>query len=273
MKRFLFIVSLVAGLTAIAVAIDPPPTRSPDAARPELAYGTPTADYALHNGYVSARPGHYTPWVIEYLTAASFAKRATRDDASFAADHDQPREFRATNTAYLHSGYDRGHMAPANDMTADPAAMKDCFLLSNMMPQTPQLNRGSWRMLEEHVGLHAAGDGVEVWVVTGPAWLPDRKGRVTFEALGDVDVWAPTHCWKAVLVRKEMVPDHPGHMVIWSMHGWLLPNVEEPPKFQDCEVSVDVIEKAAGLDLFSGLEDEREDRLEDELEDELEAKK
>lgn len=57
---------------------------------------------------------------------------------------------RAEKADYLHSGFDQGHMTPAADSTS-AEEMHDTFLLSNMTPQEPTLNRRSWRMLEIHV--------------------------------------------------------------------------------------------------------------------------
>lgn len=57
---------------------------------------------------------------------------------------------RAERSDYAHSGFDQGHLTPAADATTDEE-MHDTFLLSNMTPQEPTLNRESWRMLEIHV--------------------------------------------------------------------------------------------------------------------------
>lgn len=57
---------------------------------------------------------------------------------------------RAEKYDYSHSGYDQGHMTPAADATNDEE-MHDTFLLSNMTPQEPTLNRQSWRVLEIEV--------------------------------------------------------------------------------------------------------------------------
>ena len=50
---------------------------------------------------------------------------------------------------YSNTGYDKGHMAPAGD-SSNAAEMYQTFLMTNMTPQKPTLNRESWRMLEEH---------------------------------------------------------------------------------------------------------------------------
>ena len=38
---------------------------------------------------------------------------------------------------YKNSGYDRGHLCPAGDMTFNEQAMSETFYLSNMSPQEP----------------------------------------------------------------------------------------------------------------------------------------
>lgn len=49
---------------------------------------------------------------------------------------------------YSHSGYDRGHMCPALDRSADLRMMRSTFVLSNIAPQVPALNRGAWKKTE-----------------------------------------------------------------------------------------------------------------------------
>ena len=50
---------------------------------------------------------------------------------------------------YANTGYDKGHMAPAGDASSIKE-MYETFLMTNMTPQKPLLNRMAWRMLEEH---------------------------------------------------------------------------------------------------------------------------
>lgn len=52
-------------------------------------------------------------------------------------------------TQYAGTGYDKGHMAPAGD-SSSIKEMYETFLMTNMTPQKPTLNREAWRMLEEH---------------------------------------------------------------------------------------------------------------------------
>lgn len=54
----------------------------------------------------------------------------------------------ATHADFTKSGYDRGHMCPAADRSANLRAMRTTFELANVAPQAPRLNRGAWKQTE-----------------------------------------------------------------------------------------------------------------------------
>lgn len=68
---------------------------------------------------------------------------------------------------YLRTGYDRGHLAPSADFAWSQEANDLTFVMSNMVPQTPSLNRDSWKRLEDKVRKWGCGEG-NVTVITGP---------------------------------------------------------------------------------------------------------
>lgn len=49
---------------------------------------------------------------------------------------------------FSRTGYDRGHMCPAQDRSRDLLAMRSTFVMSNIAPQAPALNRGAWKKTE-----------------------------------------------------------------------------------------------------------------------------
>lgn len=53
-----------------------------------------------------------------------------------------------THGDYKSSSYDRGHMCPALDRSANLQAMMSTFTMSNIAPQVPRLNRGAWKQTE-----------------------------------------------------------------------------------------------------------------------------
>ncbi len=68
---------------------------------------------------------------------------------------------------YTKTGYDRGHLAPSADFAWSQEANDLTFIMSNMAPQTPDLNRNAWKKLEEQVRKWACGEE-KVTVITGP---------------------------------------------------------------------------------------------------------
>ena len=54
----------------------------------------------------------------------------------------------ATHQDFNGTHYDRGHMCPAGDRSSDLRMMRSTFVLSNCAPQSPNLNRGDWKITE-----------------------------------------------------------------------------------------------------------------------------
>ena len=68
---------------------------------------------------------------------------------------------------YSGSDFDRGHMAPADEMEYHFDRMEDSFYMSNMCPQYHHINAGEWLNVEKFVRNAARRFG-EVFVVSGP---------------------------------------------------------------------------------------------------------
>ena len=52
---------------------------------------------------------------------------------------------------YAGTGYDKGHAAPDGDLSWSQQVEYESFLMTNMSPQLPGLNRGIWKLLETSV--------------------------------------------------------------------------------------------------------------------------
>ena len=82
---------------------------------------------------------------------------------------------------YARSGYDRGHLVPNRAIVTryGPDEQEKTFLMTNIAPQRPALNRGPWRELEQRIAdLWTARFG-EIWVVVGA--VSPTAGRTTLE--------------------------------------------------------------------------------------------
>jgi endonuclease G len=148
---------------------------------------------------------------------------------SFHEDKDIRECFRALNSDYTDSGYDRGHCEPAGDHARDAEDMKSSFLLSNMVPQVPHFNRGIWSRLEAEV--REMGPGTDV--ITVPLYLPSG-GKIEIKVIGR-GVWVPTHMGKTVRTTKGVIK------------CWIIPNKEVTGKPDDYLINEDDFETKAGF--------------------------
>ena len=197
--------------------------------------------YAL--GYIEYH--EQAAFVIYKLTAREALTKEAQRTNRFRSDPEIPTGS-ATTADYRRSGYDRGHLAPAADMAFSVQTMADSFFMSNMSPQKPAFNRGIWKRLEEQVRQIAIREKT-IYVVTGPI-LPKKK-TVT---IGANKVTVPTHYYKVIF---DLTPPR-------KMIGFILPNEGSDRPLEDFAVTVDVVEKATGLDFFSTLPQAVQKRLE-----------
>ena len=70
-----------------------------------------------------------------------------RPSLSFRTDYDAPAP-RAKSRYYVRSGYDRGHLCPAADRKSNMSRYRATFIMTNVAPMCPALNRGPWKRAE-----------------------------------------------------------------------------------------------------------------------------
>jgi endonuclease G len=100
-----------------------------------------------------------------------------------------------TPDEYKGSCFDRGHQAPSADRTSSVASNEATFAMSNMLPQTPYLNRGLWQQLEQHTR-DLVTQGNTVYVVAGPVYDKD------FGEIGpNQDIPVPSKLFKVIIVK------------------------------------------------------------------------
>lgn len=203
-----------------------------------------------HKGYtVSYNYDWKIPnWVAYELTYLEVQGEVPRYDR-FKPDPMVPQGATATTNDYKHSGYDRGHMAPAADMKWDEQVMKESFYLSNICPQNPNLNGGVWKDLEEQVRDLASQKG-KIFVVCGPI-VNDMSNTI-----GENKVVVPQAFYK-VLLQEENGEIH--------TIGFVYENVSGRKPMSTYAMTVDEVEKLTNIDFFPSLPNKIENKVEAEV--------
>ena len=188
-------------------------------------------------------------WCAYHVTRDKLHEDGQRP--SFLIDKSVPTAPRPDS--YAKSGYDRGHMVPNHAIVSryGADARRKTFLMSNIAPQTPQLNRGVWRDMEHRIAdLWTARYG-EIWVVVG--CIPSETAARMSNAAIDI----PSAYFQVVLAQEDM--DVRALAVVFSQsvswNAWAARDI----------VSIDELEKLTGLDFNPDLPSFIQDPLEAEL--------
>jgi endonuclease G len=109
----------------------------------------------------------------------------SRTDGSRAVDPDE----------YKGSCFDRGHQVPSGDRTDTVVNNEATFEMSNMIPQTPYLNRVIWEHLEQYTRDMVRNEGKKVYMIAGPIYDED------FGVIGpDRDIPVPSKNFKIIVI-------------------------------------------------------------------------
>ena len=178
-----------------------PPASPEQAAQIYLSLGNPSNanastpnNYLLVNNYYALSYNrdrgipNWAAWRISKLELGDFPRP---EPDPFRPDDRLPRGWnRVTPSDYTRSGFDKGHVCPSADRSASVEGMTATFLMSNMTPQTGDLNRGPWQKLEAYLRTLVTR-GSDVYIYAG---VYGEKGKIKNE------VSIPTNSWKIAVV-------------------------------------------------------------------------
>ena len=221
-KRFFFI----SFLSLVLVFVAPGPGYSFVPTSPHLILGNPSKaisslkspdnylmikpQYALSYNQYKAGPN----WVSWQLNDSWLGKvqRCQGDNKykrdAFALDEDLPVAFSPVLPLdYRGSGFDRGHMIPSGDRTNTIANNCATFVMTNIIPQTQDLNRGPWERLENY-SRKLAKSGKELHIIAGGVGIggENSEGKKVLSFAGydsGVNITVPAICWKIILVLER----------------------------------------------------------------------
>jgi endonuclease G len=182
--------------------------------------------FTLHDN--AARIPAWTAWTLLPERVNGCAPRTN----AFVADQSLRDGVRATPQDYAGSGFDQGHVANDAHQSWDTQVEYESFLMSNMVPQYPQLNRGIYKLLETATGAWSYQNNATLVIYAGSIYNASNP------TIGANRVVVPSGSYKIVINTRTN-----------EYAGWLFPNVNtnqgnDLTKFR---VSVAQIEQLSGV--------------------------
>ncbi|NTX00926.1 DNA/RNA non-specific endonuclease [Myxococcus sp. CA040A] len=204
--------------------------------------------------------GKNLPTFVSYMLSAADIKETpaevNRTKSSFVRDPLLGANG-VSDSDYDHTGFDRGHMKPADD-SPNQEAMNESHQMTNIAPQYGNHNQQVWKTLEQAVTGLVKETGGKAHIMTGNLFL-DADGKplpqesVQTTGAKDRKIGVPTHNFKTVLLE---LPN--GNV---TMFAYMVPNLKDGPSKKDAiipllessRVPVDQLEKLLGQDLYAQL--------------------
>lgn len=236
---------------------DPNPTRDP-----HLTMGNPSNAGTDENNYLLDKPQYVVSynrskgtanWVSWHLSMA-WKGTAVRKD-NFKPDDTLPSSWYKVKTSdYTNSGFDRGHLCPSDDRDFSQEDNDMTFLMTNIIPQSPNLNRGMWSTLEDYCRKVAAA-GNELYIIAG---VLDGGGEGsnggTTKTLADKKIVVPHSVWKVILILPVGSNDVSRVNENTRVIAVNIPNKQSNTGgWGDYRLNVDDLETLTGYDFFSNV--------------------
>ncbi len=194
-------------------------------------------------------------WVAWELNSSWYGD-VERHTGNFITDKSLPENWQIKHSDYTNSGYDRGHMVRSEERTATEEDNISTFLLTNIIPQRPNLNRKVWLKFEYYCEDLCKEQNKELFVYSGGIYFADS----TLKSEGKVAV--PESCFKIVVVLEadQSINDITKDTEVIAV---LMPNDDEVgANWEDYQTTVDQIESLTGYDFMSSVSDDVENALE-----------
>lgn len=267
--QVLVVVLLIVAAIALGCAyLQSQNVRSVAGGSPQMLLGNPsnaTGDASNRDNYLMVKPYFAlsynstkgTPnWVSWQVSAADLGSAPRAPE--FAPDTALPPGFnQVLSKDYSGSGFDRGHMCPHSDRGGNQDMSYATFVMTNIIPQAPNVNRKAWEQLESY-GRHLVKDENDrIYVASGPSGSGGRGKNGFRQALARGQVTVPAECWKIIVA----VPQDGGDDDLAKINAntrviaVIMPNDEQAvgEEWAGFRTSVAEVERHTGLHFFDRL--------------------
>lgn len=184
---------------------------------------------------------------------------------TFRADPEVPDDwFRVSGFDYVGSGFDRGHMVPNADRDKQTSVPinQATFLMTNMIPQSPDNNQGPWANLEGY--LRTLNPANEIYIVAGGAGTGGTGSAGAASTIAGGNVTVPAQTWKVALILPKGSDDVTRVNCSTRTLAVIMPNIQgiRNNPWENYITTVDAVEALTGYDFFSSLPDAVENCVE-----------
>lgn len=193
-------------------------------------------------------------WVSWHLSTAWKGDTPRQND--FRADETLPQSYYRVQTAdYNGSGFDRGHLCPAEDRDGSVSDNSATFLMTNIIPQAPINNQQTWGDFEYFCrGLMYQGN--ELYIIAGH-WGSGGIGSNGPQTVSQLPagITVPGYVWKVAVVLPVGTNDVSRINTNTRVIAVWMPNtqtVNQRP-WWEYRVSVDFIEAQTGYNFLSNV--------------------
>jgi len=231
---------------------------------PHLLLGNPSAAIAstsTPDNYLISRPQYalsynrdkgipnWVSWQLNEAWLGSLSRPQFTPDTSLPQGW-----YQVSPDDYTGSGFDRGHVIPAADRNREPHDSQSVFLMTNILPQAADNNRGPWEQLESYCR-DLVKQGKELYIIAGGAGTGGVGEKGKRSVIGRGKVAVPASTWKVIVVfdRPGLGPsDITTSTRVIAVN---MPNQQgiKDRKWQNFKTSVDQIEKLTGYNLLSNV--------------------
>lgn len=196
-------------------------------------------------------------WVSWYLATEWASRNVGRQD-NFRADPDVPDAWGAVDgNDYSGSGFDRGHVCPSGDRTNTIANNSATFVMTNIIPQSPDNNRGPWVDLEEFTRSILESGEQEAYIIAGvygEGGQGSSGNRTTING-SNVNITIPSNVWKIIVILPRGNDDVERVDANTRVIAVDMPNIQgiRSNTWRSFLTTVDDIEAKTGYDFLSNV--------------------
>jgi endonuclease G len=247
---------------------DPAPIDSPHLALGVPTDASPADDHLVVHEQMALGYNRFlnAPNWVSWRTRAEDFGPVERYQGNFYPDTQLPAEwFRADHSDMYGSGYDRGHMLRSEERTRTSGENYATFVMTNVLPQRADLNRGPWFDFELYVQrrVESTSRPRDAYVIAGAIWSPacsTHAPRAAGDGCRDVGrtsdvtrrIAVPIATWKvAVFVDAGIAPlDAAANPYVVAV---VMPNETgiSETRWYEYRTTVAEIERQSGYDLPS----------------------